>query len=312
MTPGAEGMHMGSTVIRCEQLTKYYGKSRGIEDLTFEVRPGQVYGFLGPNGAGKTTTIRCLLSMLRPTSGAAYLFDEKVGIDGRELRRRIGYVSGDASFFEKQTGRWMLDYISGLRGGSGPAERELCERLEFDPSRRVRELSKGNKQKLALIIALMHVPELLMLDEPTSGLDPLNQQVVFDILEERVAEGATVFLSSHILPEVERVCERVAIIRGGKVVAEESVSELLSKAIRTVNVTYSEPVADEFVKGLAGVMSVERVGENGLTAKVSEDIGGALQGFLGRPVADITVEHASLEEVFLQYYGHGEEGGGHS
>lgn len=301
---------MNSTVIRCDGLTKYYGKSRGIEELTFEVRPGQVYGFLGPNGAGKTTTIRCLLSMLRPTGGRAFLFDEEVGVDGRELRRRIGYVPGDVSFFAKQTGRWTLDYIAGLRGGPGPAEAELCERLEFDPSRRVRELSKGNKQKLALVIALMHEPELLMLDEPTSGLDPLNQQMVFDILEERVAEGATVFLSSHILPEVERVCERVAIIRDGAVVAEESVEALLSKAIRTVHVTYAEPVPDEFVAGLAGVASVERFGDNGLRASVTENIGGTLLGILELPVADITVEHASLEEVFLQYYGHAEEGGG--
>lgn len=303
---------MSSTVIRCEGLTKYYGKSRGVQDLTFEVRPGQVYGFLGPNGAGKTTTIRCLLSMLRPTGGRAFLFDEEVGVDGRELRRRIGYVPGDVKLFEKQTGRWTLDYIAGLRGGPGPAEAEVCERLEFDPSRRVKELSKGNKQKLALVIALMHEPELLMLDEPTSGLDPLNQQVVFDILEERVAEGATVFLSSHILPEVERVCERVAIIRDGRVVAEESVDDLLSKAIRTVHVTYAEPVPAAFVDGLRGVRSVEQLGENGLRATVSDDIGDTLLGILARPVADITVEHASLEEVFLQYYGHGEREGGAS
>jgi ABC-2 type transport system ATP-binding protein len=303
---------MSSTVIRCEGLTKYYGKSRGVEDLTFEVRPGQVYGFLGPNGAGKTTTIRCLLSMLRPTGGKAYLFDQEVGVDGRELRRRIGYVPGDVKLFEKQTGRWTLDYIAGLRGGPGRAEAEICERLEFDPSRRVRELSKGNKQKLALVIALMHRPELLILDEPTSGLDPLNQQVVFEILEEQVAEGATVFLSSHILPEVERVCERVAIIRDGRVVAEESVAALLSKAIRTVHATYAEPVPDEFVAGLTGVDSVERLGHSGLRATVSGDIGDTLLGILARPVADITVEHASLEEVFLQYYGHGDTEGGAS
>ncbi|MFU8891296.1 MAG: ABC transporter ATP-binding protein [Anaerosomatales bacterium] len=303
---------MNSTVIRCDKLTKYYGKSRGIEDLTFEVRPGQVYGFLGPNGAGKTTTIRCLLSMLRPTSGRAFLFDAEVGVDGRELRRRIGYVPGDVKLFEKQTGRWTLDYIAGLRGGPGPAEAEICERLEFDPTRRVKELSKGNKQKLALVIALMHEPELLMLDEPTSGLDPLNQQVVFDILEERVAKGATVFLSSHILPEVERVCDRVAVIRDGRVVAEESVDELLSKAIRTVHVTYAEPVPDAFVDGLRGVTSLERLGDTGLRATVTEDIGNTLLGILARPVADITVEHASLEEVFLQYYGHGEREGGAS
>jgi len=303
---------MATTVISCEALTKYYGKNRGIEDLTFEVRPGQVYGFLGPNGAGKTTTIRCLLSLLRPTSGKAYLFDQEVTVDSHDLRRRIGYVPGDVAFFEKQSGRWMLDYVSGLRGQRGRSEAELRERLEFDDSRKIRELSKGNKQKLALIIALMHDPELLMLDEPTSGLDPLNQQVVFDILEERVRDGATVFLSSHILPEVERVCERVAIIRDGKVVAEESVGVLLSKAIRTVEVTYEDPVPDDFVEGIGGVTAVERMGDTAIRATIAEDIGGALRGFLERPIKDIQVEHATLEEVFLQYYAHDDEGGGPS
>ena len=301
---------MSTTVIRCEGLTKYYGKNRGVENLTFEVRPGQVYGFLGPNGAGKTTTIRCLLSMLRPTDGKAYLFDREVGIDGRELRRRIGYVPGDVRLIEKQTGRWTIDYISGLRGRRAAAEAELCERLEFDPSRRVRELSKGNKQKLALILAFMHNPELLILDEPTSGLDPLNQQTVFDIVEERVRDGASVFLSSHILPEVERVCDRVAIIRQGGLAAEEAVETLLTKAIRTVEVTYAEPLPEEFVAGLSATYALERTSENTLRAKVAEDIDGAVRRFLEHPVKDITIEHASLEEVFMHYYGQdGEEGG---
>lgn len=301
---------MSETVIRCDGLTKYYGKSRGIDGLSFEVRPGQVYGFLGPNGAGKSTTIRCLLSMLRPTSGKAYLFDQEVGVDGRELRRKIGYVPGDVALFEKQTGQWMIDYVSGLRGKPGPSTTQLCERLQYDPSRRVKELSKGNKQKLALVLALMHDPELLIFDEPTSGLDPLNQQVVFDILEERTQAGATLFLSSHILSEVERVCERVAIIRAGAVVAEESVHSLLDKALRTAVVTYTEPVADEMLRDIPGTTSVERVGEFGITATISSDIDGALRKLMTRPIKDIEIEHATLEEIFLQYYGHiaGEEG----
>lgn len=301
---------MSGTIIRCDGLTKFYGKSRGIEDLSFEVRPGQVYGFLGPNGAGKTTTIRCLLSMLRPTAGKAYLFDEEVGVDGRELRRRIGYVPGDVSLFEKQTGQWMIDYVSGLRGKPGSSTRQLCERLQYDPSRRVKELSKGNKQKLALVLALMHDPELLIFDEPTSGLDPLNQQVVFDILEERTAAGATLFLSSHILSEVERVCERVAIIRAGSIAAEESVHSLLDKALRTAVVTYAEPVTDDMLRDIPGTTSVERVGEFGLTATIASDIDGALRRLMAHPIKDIEIEHATLEEIFLQYYGHieGEEG----
>src|SRR5660397_164775 len=295
---------MSKTVISCEGLTKYYGKSRGIEDLTFEVRPGQVYGFLGPNGAGKTTTIRCLLSMLRPTSGKAYLFGEEVGIDGRELRRSIGYVAGDVALFDRQTGRWMIDYVSGLRGGPGPSTKELCERLQFDPSRKVKELSKGNKQKLALVIALMHDPDLLILDEPTYGLDPLNQQVVFDIVEERTREGATRFLSSHILSEVERVCERVAIIRAGTVVAEESVEVLLDKALRTAEITYCEPVPDSMFEGIPGVTSLERTGESSIRATIGGDIDVAIRRLMERPIKDIEIEHASLEEIFLEYYGH--------
>jgi ABC-2 type transport system ATP-binding protein len=304
------GHVMGDTVIRCDALTKYYGKSRGIEDLTFEVRPGQVYGFLGPNGAGKTTTIRCLLSMLRPTSGKAYLFGQEVGVDGRELRRRIGYVAGDVALFEKQTGQWMIDYVSGLRGRSGPSAKELCDRLQFDPKRRIRELSKGNKQKLALVLAMMHDPELLILDEPTSGLDPLNQQVVFDMVEERTAAGATLFLSSHILSEVQRVCERVAIIRAGSVVAEESVKSLLDKSLRTATVTYTQPVTDDMLQGIPGATSVERVGETGITATIASDIDGAVRKLMERPISDIEIEHATLEEIFLEYYGHieGDEG----
>jgi ABC-2 type transport system ATP-binding protein len=295
---------MSRTVIRCEGLTKFYGKSRGIEDLTLEVRPGQLYGFLGPNGAGKTTTIRCLLSMLRPTGGKAYLFEEEVGVDGRELRRRIGYVAGDVALFEKQTGQWMIDYVSGLRGGPGPSTKELCERLQFDPSRKVKELSKGNKQKLALVIALMHDPELLILDEPTSGLDPLNQQVVFDIIEERTREGGTLFLSSHILSEVERVCERVAIIRAGTVVAEESVEVLLDKALRTAEITYFDPVPDSLLEDVPGVTCIERTGPDSIKATIGGDIDGAIRRLMERPIKDIEIERATLEEIFLEFYGH--------
>ncbi len=295
---------MSETVIRCENLTKYYGKSRGVDNLSFEVRPGQIYGFLGPNGAGKTTTIRCLLSMLRPTSGAAYLFDQQVGVDGRELRRRIGYVAGDVALYEKQTGQWMIDYVSGLRGKRPASSKALCERFQFDPTRRVKELSKGNKQKLALVLALMHDPELLIFDEPTSGLDPLNQQIVFDILEERTRDGATLFLSSHILSEVERVCERVAIIRAGTVVAEESVKSLLDKAMRRAKVTYREPVSDEMLAGIPGTSNVERIAEDTITATIASDIDAALRRLLEHPIKDIEIEHATLEEVFLQYYGH--------
>ncbi|MDO8987017.1 MAG: ABC transporter ATP-binding protein, partial [Coriobacteriia bacterium] len=251
---------MADTIVRCAALSKYYGKSRGVEDLSFEIRPGQVFGFLGPNGAGKTTTIRCLLSLLAPTSGRSYLFDEEVKLNDSAAHSRIGYVPGDVALFSAQTGRWTIDYISGLRGRKPSSANELCERLGYDPSRRVKELSKGNKQKLALVIALMHNPELLVLDEPTSGLDPINQQEIFDIIAERIeCEGTTVFLSSHILSEVERVCDRVGIIREGRLVAEESIDDIIAKAIRKVRITYEEPIRAELYSAIGGFSELTQV-----------------------------------------------------
>ena len=290
-------------VIECEGLTKYYGKHRGIEDLTFGVPKGTTFGFLGPNGAGKTTTIRCLLGMLGPTAGVATVFGERVRLDGHELRGRIGYVAGELFMYEKETGRWHMDYVSRFRGGPGPLERDLVERLDFDPSRRVKELSKGNKQKLALILGLMHGPELLILDEPTSGLDPLNQEVVFDIIGERVRNGATLFLSSHILSEVERVCERVGIIREGHLAAEESVRGLLSKRLRKLEIAFAEPVEPAFLAGLTGVEEVCLTGERSLRATVKgENVDALIKRLAEREVADVSLEHASLEEVFMEYY----------
>jgi ABC-2 type transport system ATP-binding protein len=294
---------MTATVIKCEGLTKYYGTTRGVEDLTFEVRPGQVFGFLGPNGAGKTTTIRCLLSLLKPTRGTSFLFDEEVRLGSPGQRGRVGYVPGDIALYPNQTGHWMIDYVSGLRGVAPSSARELCERLQYDPSRKVKELSKGNKQKLALVLALMHDPELMILDEPTTGLDPINQQVVFDIISERLDDrGASVFLSSHILTEVERVCDRVGVIREGRLVAEESTEEIIAKAIRKVRVTYEEPVEAGAYAGLPGIRDVTQIDPQTLSAKVIENLDGAVRALMDHRIRDIQVTHASLEEIFFEYY----------
>ncbi|GAB4290309.1 MAG: ABC transporter ATP-binding protein [Coriobacteriia bacterium] len=290
-------------VITTEGLTKYYGSTRGVEDLTMTVPEGSVYGFLGPNGAGKTTTIRCLLGMLKPTRGSAQLFGTTVNLDGSELRRRIGYVAGEVIMFEKETGRWHMEYVSGMRGEKPSLADELVERFEFDPSKRVRELSKGNKQKLALILGMMHDPELLILDEPTSGLDPLNQEAVYAVIDERVAAGRTVFLSSHILSEVERVCERVGIIRAGRLAAEESVHSLLAKRLRELEVTFAEPVEPAFLASVPGVDKVERIGERTLTARAKGDaIDDVIKRLAERTVTDVQIELASLEDVFLEFY----------
>jgi len=293
---------MGAT-IECVSLSKFYGKHRGIEQLSFEVPLGATFGFLGPNGAGKTTTIRCLLGMLRPTGGEARVFGQKVNLDGAELRRRIGYVPGEVNLYEKQTGRWHIEYISRFRGGHAPLADELIERLGFEPERKVKELSKGNKQKLALILGMMHDPELLMLDEPTSGLDPLNQEVVFDIVSERVAAGATLFLSSHILSEVERVCDRVGIIREGTLVAEERVETLLHRHLRTMQVSFAEPVDASALAGLPGVEDISVRDERSLAATVKgENLDALVKRLAEYRVTDLELEHASLEEVFVEYY----------
>lgn len=290
-------------VISTSGLTKYYGKARGVEDLTMAVPQGAVYGFLGPNGAGKTTTIRCLLGMLKPTAGSSSVLGERVTLDGAALRRRVGYVAGEVRLYEKETGRWHLDYVAGFRGTKGPLTAELLERFDLDPSRRVKELSKGNKQKLALILGMAHDPELLILDEPTSGLDPLNQEAVYSVIEERVAAGRTVFLSSHVLSEVERVCDKVGIIRSGHLVAEEGVKSLLGKRLREVEVTFADPVEASLLGELPGVDSVVAVSDQSLAARVRGDaIDGVLKRIASRKVSDIRIQHASLEDVFLEFY----------
>ena len=290
-------------VIVTRGLTKFYGKTRGVEDLSMCVPEGAVYGFLGPNGAGKTTTIRCLLGMLKPTAGESDVLGERVTLDGAELRRRVGYVAGDVRLYERETGRWHLDFVAGMRGGTGAIEADLLERFDLDPSKKVKELSKGNKQKLALILGMAHDPELLILDEPTSGLDPLNQETVYSVIEERVAAGRTVFLSSHILSEVERVCDRVGIIRGGRLVAEESVRDLLGKRLREIDVTFAEPTEPSFLGELTGVDSVSALGASRFAARVrGTAIDDVLKRLALRTVTDIRIQHASLEDVFLEYY----------
>jgi ABC-2 type transport system ATP-binding protein len=248
--------------------------------------------------------------MLKPTGGSASLFGELVALDGAELRRRIGYVAGEVRLYERETGRWHIDYLSGLRGATPSSDKDLCERLEFDPSRSVRQLSKGNKQKLALVLGLMHDPELLMLDEPTSGLDPLNQQAVFEVLGERISAGATVFLSSHILSEVEKVCQRVGILHAGRLIADEAMEDLLQKRIRHVDVTFAQVVPDGLLDGVTGVSDIAHLGPEQLRATVVGDaVGEVLRRIAAYDVRDVGIERASLEDVFLRFY-RGEAGEG--
>ena len=210
---------MAATAIRTSRLTKDYGAGRGLFELDLQVSGQEVFGYLGPNGSGKTTTIRLLMGMIRPSSGSAYIFGLDCVRESVEVKRKVGYLPGDVPQFGSLTGQEVIAYLGGMRGGVDRRRvHAIAERFDLDLSRRFREYSSGNKQKLAIVLAFMHAPDLLILDEPTSGLDPLNQQQFYALLRETRDDGATVFLSSHILSEVEHVCDRVGIIRDGKLV----------------------------------------------------------------------------------------------
>jgi ABC-2 type transport system ATP-binding protein len=292
-----------TAIITTEKLTKYYGSHRGVIDVDLEVQEGEVFGFLGPNGAGKTTTIRLLLDLIRPTSGKAYVFGIESSADPVAIHRRIGYLPGEFTLYDRLTGSQTLEYFGNLRGGVDPAYRaQLVERLDLDPSRRFREYSKGNKQKVGLVAALQHRPELLLLDEPTSGLDPLVQQTFFTIMREQVKDGATVFLSSHILSEVEKNCHRVAIIREGQLVQVGRVDALRDLAHHQVELRFAgKPPADEFRK-LKGVSDVV-VEDHLLRLRVQGTITPVVQAAARLGVLDFLSREPSLEETFLAQYG---------
>jgi ABC-2 type transport system ATP-binding protein len=292
-----------TAVIRTEKLTKYYGAARGIIDVDLEVQQGEVFGFLGPNGAGKTTTIRVLLDLIRPSSGKAFVFDIESSADPTAIHKRIGYLPGEFALYDRLTGSQTLEYFGNLRGGVDRAyQAELTERLDLDPSRRFREYSKGNKQKVGLIVALQNRPELLLLDEPTSGLDPLVQQTFFTIMREQVKEGATVFLSSHILSEVEKNGDRVAIIREGKLVQVGRVDALRDLAHHQVEMRFegTPPVAEfQKIKGVSDVSVEDHV----IKLRVLGSITPVVQAAARLGVTDFLSREPSLEETFLAQYG---------
>jgi ABC-2 type transport system ATP-binding protein len=218
---------MAVSAIRTSKLSKDYGVGRGLFELDLEVGSQEVFGYLGPNGAGKTTTIRLLMGMIRPTGGAAYVFGLDCRRDSVAVKRRVGYLPGEMPQFGSLRGKEVVAYLGGMRGGTDPkVVRSIAERFDLDLNRRFREYSSGNKRKLGLLLAFMHRPDLLILDEPTSGLDPLNQQEFYELLREARAAGATVFLSSHVLSEVEQICDTVGILRAGKLVRVARLQEL--------------------------------------------------------------------------------------
>ena len=294
-----------TSVIRTEKLTKSYGTHRGIVDVDLEVAEGEIFGFLGPNGAGKTTTIRTLLDLIRPTSGRAFVFDIETSADPVAIHRRIGYIPGEFSLYDRLTGGQTIDYFGNLRGGVDRAYRDaLIERLDVDPSRRFKEYSKGNKQKIGLVIALQHRPDLLLLDEPTSGLDPLVQQSFYGVVRDTRAEGKTVFLSSHILSEVERTCDRVAIIRDGRLVKTDRTEALRDLAHHQVELRFADggDVPAAAFTALPGVSEVT-VEDHTLRLRVAGSITPVVQAAARYDLLDFISREPSLEETFLAQYG---------
>jgi ABC-2 type transport system ATP-binding protein len=292
-----------TAIIQTEKLTKSYGEHRGIIDIDLQVNEGEAFGFLGPNGAGKTTTIRTLLDHLRPTSGRATIFGIETTVDPVAIHRRIGYLPGEFALYDKLTGGQTIDYFANLRGGVDAAyQADLIRRLDIDTSRKFKEYSKGNKQKVGLIVALQHRPDLLILDEPTSGLDPLVQQTFFEVIREAKAEGRTVFLSSHILGEVEKTCDRVAIIRDGLLVKVDRVEALRDLAHHQVELRFSGEVPVAAFSGLPGVSDVT-ADEHVLRLRVSGSITPVVREAARYELLDFVSREPSLEETFLAEYG---------
>ena len=289
-------------VIRTEGLTKLYGKQRGILDIDLDIERGEVFGYLGPNGAGKTTTIRTLLHFLFPTRGKAAIFGLNIARENLEIRRRIGYLPGELEVYENLTGAELLKFLSYLRDGvDWQYVHELAGRFDYDLSQRIKTLSHGNRQKVGLIQAFMNKPELLILDEPTIGLDPLMQQEFYRLIGEAKAEGRTVFLSSHIMPEVERVCDRVGIIREGRLIAVEDIDVLKERAIRRLEIHFAGSVSPEQFGNLEGVRDVQ-VQDNTLTCTVGGEIDTLIKTASQYHVVNIISHEPSMEEIFLAYY----------
>ncbi|MFP4115147.1 MAG: ABC transporter ATP-binding protein [Spirochaetales bacterium] len=300
---------MDQHAIETHDLTVHYGRHRGIRDVNLTVSKGEVFGFLGPNGAGKTTTQRVLLDVIRPTSGSATVFGLDSRTQGREVRKRVGYLPGDLSLYETMTARDYLKTMASLetRIVDRGYLRALCDRLGLDPTRKISEYSRGNRQKVGIVSAFMSRPDLLILDEPTTGLDPLVQRTVLDLVREAKSEGRTVFFSSHILQEVQSVCDRVGIIRAGELVETEGVEALTGRRFTRLRVTLrTEPSPDAFA--MNGVTELSRTGTSVLL-EVREHLEDVVRKALELGIDDLSTQQVTLEEVFLAFYGEQGEGG---
>ena len=296
MTP----LEQAAKPIQAEGLTKRYGETLALDGLDLSIEPGEVYGYLGPNGAGKTTTIRLLLGIHRPTRGRAALFGIDAWADPVEAHRRVAYVSGEPFLWPGMTGAETIEFLARLHGGTDRAYRdELVRRFDLDTKKKVRALSKGNRQKVQLVAALATRADLLMLDEPTSGLDPLMEMAFRECIREAKERGQAVFLSSHILSEVEALCDRVGILREGRLVDQGTLAELRHLSTQTVEVTFSDRVPQ--LPPLPGVQ-VNQAGPNALRFEVSGSVGPVINALAGHPVTALVSREPSLEEIFMHHY----------
>src|ERR1039457_7276483 len=291
-----------TSAILMHGLTKDYGSGHGLFDLDLEIAEGEVFGFLGPNGAGKTTTIRLLMGVIHPSAGTATVFGLDCDRDSVAVKREVGYLPGDLPQFGGMRGSEVVAYLGGMRGGIDAARvKGLAERLELDLGRRFREYSRGNKQKLGLVLAFMHRPKLLILDEPSSGLDPLNQQEFFKLVQESQAAGATAFPSSHVLSEGEHVCQRVGIIRRGKLVKVARLEDLHEMHVRRVEVEFAGDVQPQLFEHLPGIEDVKSK-HHRITFIMRGSFEPIVDALAGHHVVNLTSHEPSLEEIFLTYY----------
>lgn len=286
-------------IIEVDHLTKYYGKSRGIKELSFSVEEGELFGFIGPNGAGKSTTIRLLLSLIHPTSGSARVFGKDVTKEGPDIRKQVGYLPSEVFYYDDMRVIDLLKYSASFYDGDSTARMAyLSDLMGLELNRRIRDLSYGNKKKVGIVQGLLHSPKLLLLDEPTSGLDPLMQHKFFDLIREENKRGVTVFFSSHILGEVQRLCQRVAIIREGSLVELANISSLQKNNYKKIQISIEQSID---LSGLAGVANIQN--EDGTTQFFYRgDINLLLRHLNSLEIVDLNIEEPTLEEIFMHYY----------
>jgi ABC-2 type transport system ATP-binding protein len=301
---------MNNNVIETQDLTVYYGKHRGILNVNLTIEKGEVFGFLGPNGAGKTTTQRVLLNVFPPTTGKATVFGLDCQKDGVEIRQQIGYLPGELALYSNMKASDFFKMYEYLRGENGTKDywQELADRLDLDTSRKISQFSRGNKQKVGVVAAFMSKADLLILDEPTGGLDPLVQQTVLEIVREVKADGRTIFFSSHNLPEVQAVCDRVGIIRDGQLIATQRVEDLFAQRMNRMTLIF-EGMPPAGIFKMDGVTELERA-DKSITLEVRENLPGVLSTAAQHHVMDIETHNISLEEIFLTYYSK-DNGGSH-